>query len=208
VKPWLWALTAGLASSLHGLAQCDSFADPVVVSNVTVQTVGGITSVHFTYSTYCLFELWKKPVLVQETNITQRVWLVPNFSLICPEVYPPIIYETNATIVLGRFAPGAYLCRLLTPNSVAGPRLLTIPFTVPEPAATISLLSAPSGQIAFRVEGTSNLTYQIESSSTLTNWMPIVAHTGGPVMFTNALIGNSFYRARVSDGVSVCTNPP
>lgn len=203
MKAWIWALAA-LASAAPGFAQCDSNADPVPVTSATVQTVGGITSVQFTYHTYCPFELWKKPVLVQGTNIIQRIWLVPDFYVACPAVYPPMIYEMNATIVLGQFPAGEYLCKLITPNSISGPRFYHIPFTVPEPSPTLALLPAPAGQIAFCINGVSNATYRVESSLDLTNWTTFRTVTGTPFTMTNQPGATTFYRVLVSDKVPVC----
>jgi catechol 2,3-dioxygenase-like lactoylglutathione lyase family enzyme len=197
-----------LGATLAGaLGQCE-FGEPVSASGVSVETVGGITYLKFSYPTVCPQHLWRRPAVVQGTNVNQSIFLLSDFSEICTFEDPPTVYSHNATLVIGTLDPGDYLLHLDTAPPVPGwpwtTPIADVPFTVPPSQPTLSLLAANSGQIAFRVNGTTNVTYQVQSSSTLTNWVTFRTSAGGPFSVTHQPAGNQFYRARVSDGVPLC----
>ena len=191
-------------------AQCP-FSDPLTVRffigqhDSSIETVGGITYLTFSYQTRCPQELWKQPATVQGTNVDQRIAIVENPSVICPGIFPLPVTTNQASFVIGKINAGDYLLRaLMRDHPLYETIIFELPFTVPTPSQTISLLPADSGKISFRVNGTSNVTYRVETSSTLTNWTTIHTSVGGPFNVTNQLAANAFYRVQISDGIPLC----
>jgi hypothetical protein len=179
------------------------------VRNPSIETTGGITYLKVTYDWMCPEELRKKTPVVAGTNVSQSVFLF-RAPLSCPAIFPPVGGTDEATVVLGRFAPGQYICHVYTdpygpgngtlPAQTGSLPSARIPFTVPN-SSTISLIPASAGQIVIRTDGTSNVSYRVQSSSNLTNWTTLHTANGAPFMFTNQPVPTTFYRAQISDGV-------
>ena len=197
-----------LTGALTGaLGQCE-FGEQVSASNISIETTGGITYLKFSYSTVCPQQLWKKPAEVFGSNITQAVFLMSEPNVICTYEYPPTVFQNQASLVIGRLDPGDYLLSLVTAPPFPGwpwtTLIAQVPFTVPSPQPTLSMLPSTSGKVVFRVNGTSNVAYEVESSLSLTDWEPFQTFTGAPFTVTNQPTDWSFFRVKVSDGVPLC----
>jgi len=175
------------------------FPEELLPRNVRVQTTGGIAYLKFTYDFTCPQELAKFAPSRAGTNVYQRVFLW-NSRAGCVLIFPPPVVTSEATLVLGQFEPGDYTCVVYT--SMSGPGLITlrIPFTVtPEPM--IALVPLNDQGIAFNVAGTSNVTYRVLSSTTLTNWTVSRTIEGAPFTINDQPAANTFYRVEIIDRV-------
>src|SRR5687768_14370367 len=152
--------------------------------NISIQTTGGVAYLKFTYESTCPQELVKAPPTRMGTNVYQQVFLW-NASRACPAVFPPIVEVHQATLVLGAFEPGKYTCHLsITSDGLPWPpRSISVSFTV-GPDRTMTLLSFGGPSIAFRVAGTSNITYRVLSSATLTDWTGLHTNENAPFTIT------------------------
>jgi len=205
MQPVVRALFLLAASAAAALAQCQN-AKSVSPRNIAVETTGGLRYLKFSYPLMCPQVLWKSAPLVQGTNVSQTLFLVDGAQQ-CGPTFPPPTYTNNATLVLGRFAPSNYLCRIYTilPFEGGATTLLAeVPFNVNAGERTLSQLSVDPGKFIFRVNGTSNVTYRVQSSVSLTNWTSIRTNLGAPFWVTNTMGTNLCYRVQASDEVSVC----
>ena len=145
-----------------------------------------------------------EPVTQSGTNILQAIslaqWTGPCVACAdCPH------FETHIS-VLGALAPGDYMFLVSSPgpNPTDPPGLgMRIPFTVPasQDRTLISSIDTNGPTLNVSVAGISNVTYVVESSSTLTNWTPVVTNTGAPFTWRlplSACNPNGFYRVSVS----------
>ena len=181
-------------------AQCDSdFSPQNEWQNLAVETIGGITYLKISYQTSCPWTLGKYPAVIQDTNVIQRLFMFADPLVVCPFIFPQPVYTKHASVVIGKFDPGEYLLQAQMSGLMG-----FLPFTVSNPQPTLSLVSANSGMIALRINGTSNATYRVDASATLTNWTAVATFNGGPATFTNAPASNTFYRVLVSDGLPTC----
>jgi hypothetical protein len=167
--------------------------------NLRVQTTGGIAYLKFTYDFMCPQGLAKFAPSRAGTNLYQRVFLVNNGGG-CVAIFPPPVYTSEATLVLGQFEPGDYKCEVNT--SMSGPGLIPwrIPFTV-TPESMVGLMPINNQGIAFNVAGTSNVTYRVLSSTALTNWTIFRTMEGAPFTITDQPAANTFYRVEITDRV-------
>src|SRR5689334_12902368 len=70
--------------------------------NSSIQTTGSTAYLKFTYSWSCPQELGKTDPILNGTNIQQNIFLSENFSVFCPDVFPPPVFTSQATIVVSR----------------------------------------------------------------------------------------------------------
>jgi hypothetical protein len=171
--------------------------------NVSIFTTGSIAYLKFKYSYSCPQELGKTAPVINGTNVQQNVFLWDNFNTICTDEFPPLVFNAEATVVIGQFEPGNYLYRLNTnaPGGLPQSPSILIPFTV-QVESTLKLLPANGPGIAFRVVGTSNLTYRVLSGTTLTNWANIRTAFNAPFTVTNQAGDLRFYKVEVRDEIT------
>lgn len=173
-------------------------------SNVSIQTTGSIAYLKFNYSYICPQELGKTAPLISGTNVIQRVFLWENFG-ICTFEFPPTVFNSASTVVIGQFKPGNYVYQWNTspPDGQAHPPSanIFIPFTI-HGDPTLSLMPANGPGIAFRVAGTPNTTYRVVSGNTLTNWTVIKTAFTAPFTVTNQAGDFRFYKVEVRDEIT------
>jgi hypothetical protein len=196
ISKWLLLLCL-LAATNMAFGQFGS-SSTLIINNPSIETVGGVTYLKFSYETTCPDELWRSSSDLVGTNVSVTLHLIPNYNLACILIFPPPVSQNQASLVLGSFQPGDYACRIHT-DLFGQPFVQVIPFTVPAPTPMLSISPMANGRVALDVKGTSNVTYQVQSSSNLTNWATIRTSIGGPFKTTNAPAGNMFYRVKVSD---------
>jgi hypothetical protein len=192
------------ASTFAQPGPCGPWDEPVSLRRAEVQTIGGVSYLRLEHSFECGWRLAKRAVVVQGTNVNAAVSLGAE-PVICPPVEPPPRFTETATIVLGALAPGDYACNIFTPSGI-GPvrRIAHVPFSV-VPAKTLSLRRGLSAALYVDVEGTTNATYEVQSSITLTNWKTILTQADGPFTFSVVLTNAAaFFKVRVTDRVPTC----
>lgn len=199
MKTIVWAASLG-TTLVTAFGQCESeFSPHNGWQNVSIETSGSITYLKISYQTSCPWTLGKQPAVVQGTNVMQRLFMFADPLVACPFIFPQPAYTKHATVLLGKFDPGDYVLQLQMSGLIS-----SLPFTVSNPQPTLSLVSADSRKLTLQINGTSNTTYRLESSSTLTNWMTVAVFAGGPAAFTNAPASATFYRVLISDGLRIC----
>jgi hypothetical protein len=171
--------------------------------NVSIQTTGGIAYLHFIYDATCGYQVYKTAPSREGTNVHQQVFLGRTHE-ICPFVFPPPVFSQAVTLVLGSFEPGNYACILTANDAFPSPGTIpsqrTIPFTV-GPDGSIRITSRVPSGIGFEVVGTSNVTYRVHSSATLTNWAQLSIHNGAPFSVTNYSASAAFFKVEINDNV-------
>jgi hypothetical protein len=169
--------------------------------NLSIESTGGVAYLKFSYESACPQELGKTTPTRNGTNVNQQVFIW-NSPRQCPAIFPPPIENHHATLVLGAFEPGDYLCHLSVSSDGMNWLTRTIPFAV-APDRTMTLLPFGGPGIAFRVAGTSNVTYRILTSPTLTEWTALSTNENAPFTITNQGADKAFFQIEIRDRVQI-----
>jgi hypothetical protein len=197
-----WSLGILLLSLSGRFATGEYPVGPPPLDSLNVQTTGGITYLT-TSATLALCD-WIQPGPVvphSSTNLSMSlVEMIGDNCPMCIDCY----YRCTNTAVLGCFPPGDYTLALQAIGEFDPIRMstyLVTSFTVP--AATGPTLAAthePS-QLLVQVNGIPGAIYELQASTTLTNWTKILTSDIAPFTFTNSTEAPfKFYRISISSG--------
>ena len=173
------------------------------IGNFEFPTIGGITYFTYTATVENCHRVASGPVTRSGTNLFQTInkeaWTGP-----CSLDFPGQSHTETHVSVLGALEPDDYLLRLssveeFSPGGTQPFRFITLSVPISEtPALQVSV---KTNYLNLAVAGIPDVTYNIETSSTLTNWVSVFTNVGGPFVWSKPFAPaeqGQFYRLKVT----------
>lgn len=166
------------------------------ITNISFQTVGGITYFTHTSSVEWCRRVSSGPVNRSETNLFQTI-NEEAWTGVCG--CEPCIHSETHVSVFGALPSGEYLVQLSS-TTLQPQTFRWISFTVPVSDTPTLRALVETNHFNLAVAGVPNVRYIVEASATLTNWAPIVTNIGAPFIRSEAIAPETperFYRVRI-----------
>ena len=170
---------------------------PPNITNIRIQTVGGITYFTHTSSAEVCRRVASGPVSRSGTNLFQTIneeeWIGICGCDLC------VHSETHVSI-FGALPSGDYFLQLSATAPLPRP-FRWIGFSVPVSDTPALQIFVVTNYVRLAMLGITNVTYTTEVSSTLTNWTPVFTNVGGSFVWNEPIRAETqqrFYRVRIN----------
>jgi hypothetical protein len=170
---------------------------PPNITNLNLQTVGGITYMTHTSLVEGCRRVAPGAITRSGTNLFQAIneeqWLGFCVCEFCAAS------ETHVS-VFGLLPAGGYFLQLSSTGGFNPGPFRWLSFVVPPADAPTLQASLETNQFKLHVTGIPKVTYTVEATAALTNWVAVFTNNGGPFTWSQPLAPNTpqrFYRVKI-----------